>query len=61
MINRKLSKRVQKLESCLISTEEPRVIRIVYVSPDGTRTDGYTVGGHARDASAQPPNVRPDR
>ena len=61
MIGRTLSKRVQKLEARLIPTEEPMVIHIVYVSPDGTRTDGYTVGGHARDASAQPPNVRPDR
>ena len=43
MINRTLSKRVQKLEARLIPTEEPRAIHVVYVSPDGTRTEGYTV------------------
>ncbi len=56
MINRTLSKRVQKLEARLISTEH--VIHILYVSPDGTRTDGYTVGGRSRDPSAQQPNAR---
>ena len=40
IISRNLSKRVQKLETRLIPTEEPRVVHIVYVSPDGTRTDG---------------------
>jgi hypothetical protein len=59
MIGRTLSKRVQKLEARLIPTEEPLVIHIVYVSPDGTVTDGHTVGGRSRDASAQPPNERP--
>jgi hypothetical protein len=59
MIGRTLSKRVQKLETRLIPTEEPMLIHIVYVSPDGTRTDGYTVGGRSEDASAQPPHKRP--
>jgi hypothetical protein len=57
-VNRSLSKRVRKLETRLIPTEEPHVIHIVYVSPDGTRTDGYTVGGPEH-ASAQPPHKRP--
>ena len=56
-VNRSLSKRVRKLETRLIPTEEPHVIHIVYVSPDGTRTDGYTVGGRSEDASA--PYKRP--
>jgi hypothetical protein len=59
MINRTLSKRVQKLEERLIPTEEPRLIHIVYVSPDGTRTDGYTVGGRSQDTSARPSHKRP--
>jgi hypothetical protein len=59
MIGRTLSKRVQKLETRLIPTEEPMLIRIMYVSPDGTRTDGYTVGGRSEDVSAQPPHKRP--
>jgi hypothetical protein len=59
MIGRTLSKRVRKLETRLIPTEEPHVIHITYVSPDGTRTDGYTVGGPSEHASAQPPHKRP--
>jgi hypothetical protein len=31
---------VKNLESRLMPTDEPMVIHIVYVSPDGTRTDG---------------------
>jgi hypothetical protein len=54
---RSLSEPVQKLEERLIPTEETRVIHIVYVSPDGTRTHGYTVGGRSEDASA--PYKRP--
>ena len=52
MIGRTLAKRVQKLESRLIPTDEPMVIHIMYVSPDGTVTDGYTIGGPSEDASA---------
>ena len=61
MINRTLSKRVQKLEARLIPTEKPMVIQIRYVSPDGTVTLGpkYGVGGLSEDASAQPPHKRP--
>jgi len=55
MITRTLSKWVQKLEACLIPTDEPMVIHVKYVSPDGTVTDGYTIGGASEDASAQPP------
>jgi len=40
MINRSLSKRVQKLEARLILTDEPMVIQIVYVSPNGSVRDG---------------------
>jgi hypothetical protein len=40
MINRSLSKRVQKLEARLIPTDEPMVIQIVYVSPNGSVRDG---------------------
>jgi hypothetical protein len=52
MIGKTLSKRVQKLGARLIPTEEMRVIHIVYVSPDGTRTDGprITYGGLSADA-----------
>ena len=52
MINRTLSKRVQKLEERLIPTEEPRAIHVVYVSPDGSVEDGYTVWGPSGDPSA---------
>ena len=47
MINRSLSKRVQKLEARLIPNAEPMVIQMMYVSPDGTRTAGprITCGG----------------
>jgi hypothetical protein len=58
-VNRSLSKRVQKLEARLIPTEERRAIHVVYVSPDGTRKDGYTVWGPSGDPSAQPPYKRP--
>jgi hypothetical protein len=46
MINRSLSKRLQKLEARLRPTEEPRVIQIRYVSPDGSVRDGplYRIG-----------------
>ena len=59
MINRTLSKRVQKLEERLIPTEEPRVSHVVYVSPDGSVEDGYTVWDPSGDPSAQPPYKRP--
>ena len=49
-VNRTLSKRMQKLEARLIPTGEPVVIHVKYVSPDGTVTDGYTVGGPSEDA-----------
>ena len=52
MIGRTLSKRVQKLEARLIPTDEPMIIHIVYVSPDGSVEDGYTIGGPSKDASA---------
>jgi hypothetical protein len=47
MITRTLSKRLRKLESRLAPTDEPMVIHIVYVSPDGTRKAGprITCGG----------------
>jgi hypothetical protein len=61
MISRNLSKRVQKLEGRLIPTEEPRLIHIVYVSPDGTRKYGYTVWGPSGDPSAHPPYQRPKK
>ena len=40
MINRTLSRRLQKLEDRLIPNDEPIVIHIKYVSPDGTVKDG---------------------
>jgi hypothetical protein len=40
MIRRNFSKRVQKPKARLIPTDEPVVIRIKYVSPDGSVTDG---------------------
>ena len=39
-VSRSLSKRVQKLEARLISTEERMVIRSKYFSPDGSVKDG---------------------
>jgi hypothetical protein len=56
---RTLSRRVQKLEARLIPTDESMVIQIKYVSPDGSVTDGYKIGGLSKDASAQPPYRRP--
>jgi hypothetical protein len=47
MITRTLSKRLRKLESRLAPNDESRIIHIVYVSPDGTRKAGYTVGGRS--------------
>ena len=57
IISRNLSKRVQKLEARLIPTDDPMVIRIKYVSPDGTVKDGpqYGTGGLSEEASARPP------
>jgi hypothetical protein len=59
MIGRTLSNRVQKLEARLIPTDEPMVIHVKYVSPDGSVEDGYTIGGPSEGASAQVPNKRP--
>ena len=58
MINRTLSKRVQKLEARLIPSSEPMVIQIRYVSPDGSTWLGPKYG-LSEDASAQPPYRRP--
>jgi hypothetical protein len=46
MINRSFSKRLQKLEARLRPTEEPRVIQVQFVSPDGSVTDRllYRIG-----------------
>jgi hypothetical protein len=56
MINRTLSKRVQKLEARLIPTDEPMVIHIKYVSPDGTVEDGprITCGGSPPTPTSHP-------
>ena len=43
MINRSLSKRLQKLEARLRRlrpTKQPRVLQVRYVSPDGSVRDG---------------------
>ena len=56
MINRTLSKRLQKLETRLIPSSEPRVFQIRYVSPDGSTRLGPRYGDVSEeDASAQPP------
>ena len=54
MISRNLSKRVQKLETRLAPTDEPIVIQMIYVSPDGTRRAGprITCGALRRPISA---------
>jgi hypothetical protein len=43
MINRALSKRLERLETRLASEGEPLLIQIQYVSPDGTVEDGPVV------------------
>ena len=54
MINRSLSKRLQKLEARLIPPKEPRVLQVRYVSPDGSVRDGplYQIGNF------RPPGTR---
>jgi hypothetical protein len=54
MINRSLSKRLQELEARLIPTEEPRVMQIQYVSPDGSVRDGPLY----RICNSRPPGTR---
>jgi hypothetical protein len=51
MINRSLFKRMQKMEARLMPTEEPRVIQIKFVSPDGSVTDGplFRIGRLSKD------------
>jgi hypothetical protein len=60
MITRTLSKRVQRLEAPLIPTDEPMVIHVKYVSPDGTVTDGYTIGGHPKTLTENGKGCRDD-
>ena len=40
MIGRKLSKRLERLETRMIPAGEPMVMQIVFVSADGSTSDG---------------------
>lgn len=47
MISKNLARRLERLEESLVpANEEPTVIKIIYVTPDGQRVDGgieYTI------------------
>ena len=44
MTNKNLSRRLERLEDSLLpATEEPIVLKIIWVSPDGERTDSGIV------------------
>jgi hypothetical protein len=47
MISRRLAARLERLEYHSLPAEEPIVIQVVYISPDGRSTDGprYTLPG----------------
>jgi hypothetical protein len=40
MVSRKLSARLERLESRFIPAGEPIVLQVVYISPDGRAEDG---------------------
>jgi hypothetical protein len=41
MISRKLTRRLEELEARIAPAAEPRIIDVIYVSPDGTATLGF--------------------
>jgi hypothetical protein len=56
MIGRKLSARLERLESRFLPSGEPIVLQVVFISPDGRAEDGprYTVPGSPRPTSRNP-------
>jgi hypothetical protein len=64
MINRTLSRRLERLEEQMIPTGEPKVIHVVFINPDGTQAPGtftveipaYSASQHQR-RGAPPPRM----